>query len=166
MSTFAPIGCPRSRHVRAHVRAVHVRAVASDVLAFSKNDFRKAELNICQAMTGNKLRMSVTGELAAVVERVKARKQTYTICNTALVVNEHGSPVSLAMLQRRWVEARKAAGFSAALQFRELRAKAGTDKTDSSGDVRQAQQQLGHSSVVMTKHCVRARRGSKVTPTR
>ncbi|KAF0570723.1 hypothetical protein P305_11395, partial [Xylella fastidiosa subsp. fastidiosa Mus-1] len=34
------------------------------------------------------------------------------------------------------------------------------------GDIRQAQAQLGHTSVVMTEHYVRKRKGAKVTPTR
>ncbi len=138
----------------------------SDVLAFDESDIRDGELHIRQGKTDVKIRMCVSDELAAVLERIKIRKQNYSGCSTALVVNKHGRRVSLAILQRHWVDARKAAGFSAALQFRDLRAKAGTDKTDSSGDLRQAQQQLGHSSVVMTEHYVRTRRGSKVTPTR
>lgn len=36
-----------------------------------------------------------------------------------------------------------------------LRAKAGTDMTDSSGDIRQAQRQPGHKSLRMTEHYVR-----------
>ena len=52
-----------------------------------------------------------------------------------------------------------------AFQFRDLRAKAATDKADAQ-DMRQAQRQLGHASVVMTEAYVRARRGDKVTPTR
>ncbi|WP_321911493.1 site-specific integrase [Burkholderia cepacia] len=49
-------------------------------------------------------------------------------------------------------------------QFRDLRAKAGTDK-ESSGDLREAQALLGHGSVAMTEHYVR-KRGRKVTPTK
>ncbi|QKM50202.1 hypothetical protein B7760_04263 [Burkholderia glumae] len=45
-------------------------------------------------------------------------------------------------------------------------AKAGTDKTDSTGDIRQAQKQLGHTTIGMTEHYVRNRRGDKVKPTR
>lgn len=51
-------------------------------------------------------------------------------------------------------------------QFRHLRAKAGADKADLAGDIRQAQQQLGHTTVAMTEHYVRQRRGAKVTPTK
>ena len=138
----------------------------SDMLGLSENDIREDELHFCQGKTGVKLRMSITGELAALIERIRTRKQSHTVCCSALIVNEHGRPVSLAMQQRRWVEARKAAGFTGRLQFRDLRAKAATDKADSTGDARQAQQQLGHGSLEMTEHYLRKRRGNKVTPTR
>ena len=52
------------------------------------------------------------------------------------------------------------------LQFRDLRAKAATDKADTSGDIRQAQKQLGHSSVTTTEGYTRNRRGATVGPTR
>ena len=52
----------------------------------------------------------------------------------------------------RFDRARERAGFPKdQFQFRDLRAKAGTDKTDSAGDVRQAPQQLGHQSVTTTE---------------
>ena len=38
----------------------------------------------------------------------------------------------------------------AVLQLRDLRAKAGTDKAETSGDIMQAIDQLGHTTVVMT----------------
>ncbi|WP_233886163.1 DUF4224 domain-containing protein [Paraburkholderia flagellata] len=60
--------------------------------------------------------------------------------------------------------ARARAGIASAdFQFRDLRAKAGTDST---GDIRQAQKQLGHGSISMTEHYVRKRSGEKVGSTR
>ena len=50
-------------------------------------------------------------------------------------------------------------------QFRDLRAKAGTDKADAT-DMREAQQQLGHKSVKTTEIYLRTRAGEKVTPTK
>jgi len=50
-------------------------------------------------------------------------------------------------------------------QFRDLRAKAGTDKAEST-DLREAQQQLRHRSVKTTEVYLRARAGDKVTPTK
>ena len=71
------------------------------------------------------------------------------------------------MLRRRFDLARAAAGISKELfQLRDLRAKAGTDKAESSGDIMQARDQLGHTTVTMTEHYVRNRKGKRVTPTR
>lgn len=47
------------------------------------------------------------------------------------------------------------------IRFRGLRAKAATDKTDAAGDIRQAQKQLGRTTVGMTENYVRARLESK-----
>jgi len=40
----------------------------------------------------------------------------------------------------------------AVIQLRDLRAKTGTNKTDSAGDIRNAQQQLGALTVAMSEH--------------
>jgi integrase len=138
-----------------------------DTLNYDERDIRGGFLHIDQGKTGKKLRMEVLGELKAVIDRIRARKAAYKVVSTALVVNERGERMLLDTLQRRFREARRAAGVKDDdFQFRDLRAKAGTDKTDSSGDIRQAQKQLGHSSVTMTEHYVRNRRGDKVKPTK
>ena len=70
------------------------------------------------------------------------------------------------MLREHFDVARAAAGIEKKnFQFRDLRAKAATDKTEST-DIRQAQKQLGHTTVTMTEHYVRGRRGEKVSPTK
>ncbi|MFZ6815812.1 tyrosine-type recombinase/integrase [Undibacterium sp. Rencai35W] len=51
-------------------------------------------------------------------------------------------------------------------QLRDLRAKAGTDTADASGDIRTAQKQLGHKNLSMTEHYIKKRRGDRVNPTR
>lgn len=94
-------------------------------------------------------------------------------------MNEEGQRLTGAAMRKRFAKARKAAAATAtknealdlaaaikACQFRDLRAKAGTDKAESAGDVRQAQKQLGHALVVMTEAYIRARRGELVRPTR
>ena len=50
-------------------------------------------------------------------------------------------------------------------QFRDLRAKAGTDKEQSDG-MAAAKDQLGHTNETMTKQYVRHRKGKLVTPTK
>lgn len=59
----------------------------------------------------------------------------------------------------------EAAAAAKCFQFRDLRAKAGTDKADAT-DLREAQQQLGHKSVKTTEIYLRARASEKVTPTK
>jgi integrase len=138
-----------------------------DTLNYDERHIRGGFLHIDQGKTGKKLRMEVLGELKAVIDRIRARKAGYKVVSTALVVNEKGQRMLLDTLQRRFRETRRAAGVKDGdFQIRDLRAKAGTDKTDSSGDIRQAQKQLGHSSVTMTELYVRNRRGDKVKPTK
>ncbi|RQH05841.1 integrase [Paraburkholderia dinghuensis] len=138
-----------------------------DTLNYDERDLRDGFLFIGQGKTGRKLRMEVVGELKAVIDRIKARKAGYKVVSTALVVTETGQRMTLRTLQYRFRTARVAAGIPATdFQFRDLRAKAGTDKTDAKGDIRQAQKHFGHGSISMTEHYVRKRRGEKVGPTR
>lgn len=75
--------------------------------------------------------------------------------------------MTAAMLRRRLDMIRKDAGVEKAdFQMRDLRAKAGTDKAESSGDIMQAKDQLGHTTVVMTEQYIRNRKGKKVSPTK
>lgn len=123
-------------------------------------------LHVKQGKTKAKRRIEVVGQLADLLERIAARKVTYKVHSTRLIVDDLGQPLTERMLRDRFARARETAGIEkGSFQFRDLRAKAGTDKTDST-DIRQAQQQLGHTTVTMTEHYVRKRRGDKVTPTR
>ena len=138
-----------------------------DTLHHDERDIRDNFLHIGQGKTKKKLRMEITGELKAVIDRIRTRKRQYKVVCTALIVNEKGERMTLDTLQRRFRDARRNAGIAdGEFQFRDLRAKAGTDKTDSTGDIRQAQKQLGHTSITMTEHYVRNRRGDKVKPTK
>jgi len=156
----------------------------SDVLGWSETNIRDGMLVFTQGKTGKKMRMAIEGELAATLVRIADRKRVEAskpgskvakkVRRLALVVSEHGEPLTLGALEQRWTGVRAAAAKAhpelaaeiLKVQFRDLRAKAGTDKADDSGDIRQAQGQLGHSSVVMTEAYVRARRGAVVKPTR
>lgn len=136
-----------------------------DVLKLSEMDVRDGVLHIDQGKTGTKLRIEVTGALADVLARVRERKHGHAVYSPQLVVNEQGRCIGVNAMSRRWAQACKAAGISG-LQFRDLRAKAATDKEESTGNIRAAQRQLGHSTVRMTEHYTRNRAGAKVTPTR
>lgn len=49
------------------------------LVGYDKHDIRENVLLIGQGKTGKKLRMEVTGELKAVIERIWARKTTYKV---------------------------------------------------------------------------------------
>ncbi|MFM0318152.1 tyrosine-type recombinase/integrase [Paraburkholderia nemoris] len=139
----------------------------ADTLKFAESDIRGGELWVEQGKRGKKLRITVSGELAEVIDRIRARKEACKAKCDALVVNELGERLMRDALRFRFDRARHAAKVDKNLfQFRDLRAKAGTDKTEAAGDIRAAQKQLGHSSVTMTEHYVRERKGDKVGPTR
>lgn len=130
-------------------------------------------LVIQQAKTENKVTMEVTSELAALLDRIAERKQAKLPSgrgkpySTRLIVDDGGLALGRAALRYRFDKARKAAAiFSADFQFRDLRARAGTDKADSAQDICEAPPQLGHSSVTTTEIYVMKKRGSKATPAR
>lgn len=137
----------------------------ADVLTLTEMDVRDGAIHIRQGKTNTKLRIAVEGELAQLLERLKTRKHGRKVRSTNLIIGERGKPVSVRRMSEIWAEARAAVGMDG-LHFRDLRAKAATDKAESSGDIRQAQRQLGHTTVSMTEHYTRQRRGQKSTPTR
>jgi integrase len=140
----------------------------ADLLKIDETHLREGNIEVRQNKTGHKLRIAIEGKLATLIDRIKARKRTLNgvVVSTRLLVNEEGQPLGKYALRFRFESARTAAGIKGDdFQFRDLRAKAATDKTDNTRDIRQAQQQLGHTSVTMTESYVRKRRGRKVMPT-
>lgn len=139
----------------------------ADTLRMDERDVRDGVLQVHQGKTGARIRMQITGELVAVIKRIAERKAAMVVRSTRLVVDERGRALRSAALRYRFDKARSAAGIDPkGFQFRDLRAKAATDKADASGDVRQAQRQLGHTSVLMTEAYIRQRMGDFVTPTK
>ena len=136
-------------------------------MKMDERDIKDGYLHIRQNKTEVRRRMAIVGELADVIKRIRERKRLYTVVSTRLVVNEQGAAISHGVIEDRFYGAREAAKVPIAeFQFRDLRAKAGTDTTETSGDIRTAQKQLGHKSVTMTETYVRARMGEKINPTR
>jgi integrase len=135
----------------------------ADVLKMTVHDVRDGVVHVRQNKTGEPERIEVVGELKVVIDRIMARKAGYKIYSTRLIVNASGRPFGVNALSRRWRKAADAAGLHE-LQFRDLRAKAATDKAEQSKDIVQAQRLLGHSSVRMTEHYIRSRHGHKITP--
>ncbi|MGS1002648.1 tyrosine-type recombinase/integrase [Burkholderia glumae] len=137
----------------------------ADVLKIDERHIRDGVIEVRQNKTRAILRIEISGELATLLSRIAARKSSYKIRSTALIVDEAGRPLGSAGLRFRFDRAREAAGIEkSAFQFRDLRAKAGTDK-EAFSDIREAQALLGHGSVAMTEHYVR-KRGKRVTPTK
>ncbi|WP_256345596.1 tyrosine-type recombinase/integrase, partial [Pseudomonas sp. F1002] len=139
----------------------------ADTLKMDERDIREDRLAVQQGKTKAKRRIEIVGELKVVIDRILARKDSHKIRSSKLIVMDNGQPMTSSMLRGRFDAAREAAGVKKAdFQMRDLRAKAGTDKAESSGDILQARDQLGHTTVVMTENYIRKRIGKKVTPTK
>jgi len=141
----------------------------ADVLKFSRADIKDGALMVRQNKTGKKIRIEIVGEFAELIERINSRK----VMSLKLINNAAGSPMTKYELRGAFDRARDAAVLAhphlekeiREFQFRDLRAKAGTDKEEASG-MDAAQAQLGHTTPAMTAHYVRHRRGKLVKPTK
>ncbi len=139
----------------------------SDVLKMSDQDIQNGKLIVRQNKTGAMLKIAIQGELASLIKRILTRKKSFKVYCMRLIVNEQGQPLTLRALEQRFQRTREAAGISKeSFQFRDLRRKAATDKTEISGNIREAQKQLGHASVTMTEVYISEVLGEDVTPTK
>ncbi|MBH2008353.1 MAG: tyrosine-type recombinase/integrase [Xanthomonadaceae bacterium] len=143
-----------------------------DVLKVTEDDITDGMIPVRQGKTGARRRIRIEGELAALLERINARKEKHSPRSAYLVVNEKGRPLTKQMLRGSFEKARVAAAEAhpkmadaiAAMWFYDLRAKAADDVADGHGD-QAAADLLGHTSVTTTrKHYLR--RGKTVPPTR
>jgi integrase len=130
----------------------------ADVLKIKRSDIRDGALWVVQNKTGARLGIEITGELAAVIERINGRPRR--IAGPYLIQNGKGQPLRQATLHARFAKARKLARVN--FQFRDIRAKAATD----TGDLAHSQELLAHKTRDMTEHYVRARTGARVKPLR
>ncbi len=145
----------------------------ADVIRMYETDIQDGALCVTQGKTDARLRISITGELKTVIERIQQRKTAFKVFSLALIVDEYGKPLSQHAIYKRFQKAKeiaisqnpKLADKIKEYQIRDLRAKGVTDKTES-GDIRQAQQLAGHASVLMTERYVRNKIGQKVEPTK
>lgn len=137
-----------------------------DCLRMRQQDIKDGALWITQGKTGTKLRVTISGKLKDVIERIMKRKAAMKVRSFALVVNERGQPLSASALDNRFGIARECAGIGTMeFQFRDLRAKAATETEDARG-MDAAQGLLGHASAGMTTKYVRRRIGKLVDPTK
>jgi len=126
----------------------------ADVLKMMRSDVRDGFLHVDQNKTGAKLRIAVEGELAALLAVLMAPP----VRSLYLVSTERGRPLTAGSLRTRFEKAREAAGVD--FQFRDIRAKGGTD----AGDLQAAQSLLGHAAATTTDRYIRQRIGRAVHP--
>ena len=106
-----------------------------------------------QNKTKAKLSICISGELKELLSNISKNNETIL-------------GLTYAMLRKRFDKARELAGLDKnKFQFRDLRAKAGTDTANSKG-LETAQKQLGHKNINMTMHYYRDEKGQKTEPTR
>lgn len=138
----------------------------ADTLKMNLSDIRDGCLHLTQNKTGQKIAIEVTGELKVWLDRISERRRDLKIVSTQLIVNENGRALSQRALSERFRKIRKDLGVELTdFQFRDLRAKAGTDKASSEG-IEQAKAQLGHRNLRTTEIYVRKRKTDKVKPTK
>ncbi|MFC4200684.1 tyrosine-type recombinase/integrase [Candidimonas humi] len=138
----------------------------ADTVSMTERDIKDGHLHVKQGKTGKKIRIAVEGDLAAVIERIRARRRGHKVVTMHLVINQYGRPVSRRTVAAWLRDVRKATGIDPdSFKFMDLRAKAGTDKDDAQGMIA-AQNQLGHTTPKTTARYVRNRLGKKVSPTR
>jgi integrase len=129
----------------------------ADLLKINRGDIRNGELYLVQNKTGKPLRITVEGELHALIERILSR-QHRVMGGDALLQDGNGQRLTYGALRTRFDRARKAANVE--FQFRDIRAKTATD----AGSLAHAQKLLGHKTRSMTEHYTRDRKGEKVSP--
>jgi hypothetical protein len=117
------------------------------VLKLRRSDVRDGFLHVEQNKTGAKPRIALEGELATLVSALTAVPAR----SLFLVHGSKGRPITAGSLRTRFEKAREAAGVD--FQFRDLRAKAGTD----AGNLADAQALLGHAASTAEPHQIMVR---------
>ena len=72
----------------------------------SESDIQDNALLVQQGKTNAKLRISITGELKSLLERILKSKQAHKVCTSQLICTETGRPISQNALRLRFVKAR------------------------------------------------------------
>ena len=135
----------------------------ADTLKLRETDIRDGYFNIQQNKTGQKLRIRIAGMFQQVIDRIKERKRSLPpeyskVVSMFLICDEDGRKLNAAGLRKRFDAARIKSGEQ--FQFRDIRAKAGTDLDD----LAHAQKLLGHKNRKTTEIYIRKRKGEAVEP--
>lgn len=135
----------------------------SDNLEITLDDIHDGAIWFVQNKTGTRLRVELSGDLALLINTIIEKRGS--VRHRFLFTNANGKPLNYSALRYGMDKARQKAGISKEqFQFRDLRAKSGTDKEEAMG-LEAARQLLGHKSSGMTTHYVRHRKGKLVAPT-
>ena len=144
----------------------------ADALGMTEFDIISGMLIVTQDKTSKPLRIKISGELKELIDRIHTRKESFKVVTGALLINQQGRRLTHPMLRNYFDEARQAAiveapereEFIKKFKFRDLRAKAADDISDSRTE-QEASNLLGHDNVKTTqKHYLR--RGRIVSPTK
>lgn len=154
---------------RAAEHIKHIMLVAyftgqrvSDNLGITLDDIHEGAIWFEQNKTGTRLRIELSGELASLIHGIIEKRGL--LSHRFLFTNAEGQALSYSALRYGMDKARRMAGVAKEqFQFRDLRAKSGTDKEEAMG-LEAARQLLGHKSTGMTTHYVRHRKGKLVAP--
>ena len=139
----------------------------ADSLKIGRTDVKEGAVWVEQNKTGTKLRVAIEGQLEVVIKRILTRNAAEKVTSLRLIPKSYGQ-FRNAFDSARTKAAEQHPDLAADIknfQFRDLRAKAGTDKEEKQG-MEAAQSQLGHASATMTRQYVRHRKGKLVKPTR
>lgn len=152
------------RHIQQMMMVAYLTSQrVTDTRMLRLADFADGALWVEQAKSGQRLRIALVGIFAEVVEQIIAEREN---ASHPYLFSKDGQPVSYGQLRYGMDKARRLAGVDkAAFQFRDLRAKAGTDKDEEAG-LMAAKDLLGHKNSSMTTHYVRHRKGKLVHPTK
>lgn len=135
-----------------------------DVLGLYDPKLENDVISLRQTKRQTPLRIKLVDGLADVIKQIAKRKTAFDVQNIYLLVDEKGRKMTKHKLRSRFEKARAACGEMAKhFQFRDLRAKAATDIRDVAG-IEAAQALMGHSSIVMTEHYTRTRKGKITDP--
>lgn len=143
-----------------------------DALMLTEHHIQDGCIVIKQSKTAAPLRIIINGALADLLDRIRARKESYAVHTSSLLVNQFGKPMTHPMIRKAFEAAREAAALATpklatkirAFWFYDLRAKAADDVAEVRGEAAAAAQ-LGHASVRTTKRHY-LRRGAKVQATK
>ncbi len=153
-------------HAAEHIQYLIVVAYlasqrVADILKIKISDIQDGQLFVLQNKSKHRVRLDLSGVLGEIIaDIIKKRGDVMH----EYLFSKDGQPITYDQLRYGMDQARSKAGVDKAdFQFRDLRAKAGTDTEERQG-LEAARKLLGHKTATMTQHYVRNRLGDLVSP--